>query len=678
MDSWRSSHGYRRHHQDEWSQSRPSGTRLPRRRSEPHGSANWQQQPQSQSQDVRQPAPVFSASPSSPYYSAGWTPEPATESWEEYGLIVDEWSYYKVVVKRAVFVDGDLGPLIQISESGSRVVKCVPAKQVTMYDENLQGVFAGFPDSALSASCGTADLSDFDGLSDDDGIIPGPRVWSAPPSHATTRLTKSSGHSVTKTDRRFRGGQPPKTPVFSGSRDPKVIEVFRRRVRVWKKLALPYMPIEEMGLRLWEALDGKASEKTHAEDNEMDHFAADGCDKVLERIKHHFADDAMVELGDRMDTFFDKLQRQQGETLLEYTDRCINTYRKLTDVGESLSERAKVNRLFRGSGLDLNEQRRIIMDSGGKWDFEKIVEHMRIYSRFYGRRQASSTSAFRDAGASRSASKPRFQSRTGTGQFRGVGGTRRHGVNELGTVQEDYEGSVDEDEPHEPSEDVRSTVSAEDEHARPESPHEVNVAERGDGVSEDDDEDIPIELRCELCASELEMGQAHSVNAVTPKMQNRYSAAKAGKKIAKKDPKLWGHKERETIQEIKNRTVCAVCEESGHWHTDPACRFYERTMREKAERRRAPKAGGHATRRRDNGKKKSFDKRPTPAPKKKPFGCAMVSSPSRAVGVPAKVQRAHLAMQVVPAVALAFLSSALPSFPSSVERSCLSSKEPLG
>ena len=134
MGSWRSSLRYRRDHQDEWSQSRPSGTRLPRRRSEPHGSANWQQQPQSQSQDVRQPAPVFSASPSSSYYSAGWTPEPATESWEEYGLIVDEWGYYKVVVKRAVFVDDDLGPLIQISESGSRVVKWVPAKQETMYE----------------------------------------------------------------------------------------------------------------------------------------------------------------------------------------------------------------------------------------------------------------------------------------------------------------------------------------------------------------------------------------------------------------------------------------------------------------------------------------------------------------------------------------------------------------
>ena len=40
----------------------------------------------------------------------------------------------------------------------------------------------------------------------------------------------------------------------------------------------------------------------------------------------------MVELGDRLDTFFDKLRRHAGETLLEYTNQFDRNYRRLTDA----------------------------------------------------------------------------------------------------------------------------------------------------------------------------------------------------------------------------------------------------------------------------------------------------------------------------------------------------------
>ncbi len=74
----------------------------------------------------------------------------------------------------------------------------------------------------------------------------------------------------------------------------------------------------------------------------------------------------MVELGDRLGTFFDKLRRHAGETLLEYTNRFDRNYRRLTDAGESLTERARVNRLLNGSGLQPKDQRKIIMYAGGK------------------------------------------------------------------------------------------------------------------------------------------------------------------------------------------------------------------------------------------------------------------------------------------------------------------------
>ncbi len=68
-------------------------------------------------------------------------------------------------------------------------------------------------------------------------------------------------------------------------------------------------------------------------------------------------------------------------------------------------------------------------------------------------------------------------------------------------------------------------------------------------------------------------------------------SAQAGRKALRTASDKRTKQQNETLQEIKNRTLCSVCGESGHWHTNPACKKYEETMRRKDAERRAPKAG---------------------------------------------------------------------------------------
>ena len=68
----------------------------------------------------------------------------------------------------------------------------------------------------------------------------------------------------------------------------------------------------------------------------------------------------------------------------------------------------------------------------------------------------------------------------------------------------------------------------------------------------------------------------------------------------------------QTIQEIKNRTLCGACGDSGHWHDDPECPKYEQTMKKKALDKKNPRAGAGGSQRKPSkkgDKKGGFDKK---------------------------------------------------------------------
>ncbi len=71
----------------------------------------------------------------------------------------------------------------------------------------------------------------------------------------------------------------------------------------------------------------------------------------------------MVELCSRIDELFDHLRRGDREMLVDFPDRFEKAYKQYVEAGEVLSERARLNRLFRESRLHKHEQREILMNN---------------------------------------------------------------------------------------------------------------------------------------------------------------------------------------------------------------------------------------------------------------------------------------------------------------------------
>ena len=227
-----------------------------------------------------------------------------------------------------------------------------------------------------------------------------------------------------ESEKRYRGGAAPQAPAFDGSRDPSAIKLWNKKVRVWQRLSGPYLPPEEQGLRLWEALKGSAQEKVFDRDDEHLYFALDGVDVLLKVIDSIFGQDEMVDLGDRLDAFFEpsRIGRRESESVKDYIDRFETAYQKVTAVGESLSVRSQAQRLMKGMKLDRRDTREMLQLAGG-WNYDKLVHHLRIYSQYFAKGAAApgrdapsrasstrSTSSFRSSssagGSARSSSSP--------------------------------------------------------------------------------------------------------------------------------------------------------------------------------------------------------------------------------------------------------------------------------
>merc|ERR1712194_948062 len=61
---------------------------------------------------------------------------------------------------------------------------------------------------------------------------------------------------------RFRGGSAPETPKFDGAqRDTAAFAKYKRKVEMYELLASPYIPKNEMALRMLKEFDGEAADE---------------------------------------------------------------------------------------------------------------------------------------------------------------------------------------------------------------------------------------------------------------------------------------------------------------------------------------------------------------------------------------------------------------------------------
>ena len=110
------------------------------------------------------------------------------------------------------------------------------------------------------------------------------------------------------------------------------MKLWKKRVKVWQRLSKPYMPPEEQGLRLWEALRGAAQTKVYERDDEERHFTQDGVELLIQTLESIFGQDEMLDLGERLDAFFEpsRIARREGESVKDYIGRFEVAYQKIT------------------------------------------------------------------------------------------------------------------------------------------------------------------------------------------------------------------------------------------------------------------------------------------------------------------------------------------------------------
>ena len=149
-----------------------------------------------------------------------------------------------------------------------------------------------------------------------------------------------------------------------------------------------------------------------------DYICKGGVQKLMKRITELFGDEASVELGSRLDDFFDSLRRRGGESMRAYCDRFEIQYKKYTEIGEPLSETARVNRLLKGSRLDSHDQRQLLRKCHGEFDYQCVIQELRLYSDIH-HRSASHTgkSGHRGHADAPCSQRPMLRHRSHEGSF---------------------------------------------------------------------------------------------------------------------------------------------------------------------------------------------------------------------------------------------------------------------
>ena len=367
------------------------------------------------------------------------------------------------------------------------------------------------------------------------------------PSAAASAQGRASPLSVVaagsgSAEPRWRGGTPPHPPSFDGeAKTFNAFKVYKAEVKVWQRLVAPYMPPEEHGLRLWSALQGRAKRMLLEVDTEI-FSVSNGVEVLLNTIKSLFADNDMVELGTTMDDFFDNCKRKQGETLREFAHRFEITYGKLLEQGESLSERARVNRFLKGSGLSEREQRELLMSIGGTYDWNRIKTAIAVYSSYFQGYRTNVGNAPPSKGYFRG--KGSYSHSGGFGKGKGKG--YQYSVNEL-AVADDNEAEYDGDyHVHEAAIEEGPT-------------NDYQADEQQ--VQLDDGYDAPAELDQEM----------HEANVILKEGQRRLRRAQQAREVLRARTPASDEQRRQRLQEVKKRTKCAACGKQGHWHGDPEC-----------------------------------------------------------------------------------------------------------
>ena len=179
-----------------------------------------------------------------------------------------------------------------------------------------------------------------------------------------------------------RGGQPPIVPSYRGHVDTQTFQAFERRVEIWMSRAESFIPPDEMGLALLDALHG-AEPGTYLAGKNWRTFKVDnGVEILMNLLRPHYEADKL-QIQARVLNDYSSWCRSADESiahaLLRFEslrDRVVQSGLAIPDQGQEDAQRC--TSLFAKLGLSKAQVREMMTNCNLKYDYEKALHALRV------------------------------------------------------------------------------------------------------------------------------------------------------------------------------------------------------------------------------------------------------------------------------------------------------------
>ena len=180
----------------------------------------------------------------------------------------------------------------------------------------------------------------------------------------------------------YRGGSAPETPKFDGnSRDQLAFTKYKRKVEIYVLLAKPYIPKNEMALRLVKDLNDDAAEEIEPwiEENGMEYFdCEEGVDKIIEALEPAFGERKLKKKTNLISAF-ESILRDDGEALSRFVDRFKRTERRLIATGVArYDDEVRAHKLLTASRISVNVRNTLLATAGHVYSFARIEDAIKV------------------------------------------------------------------------------------------------------------------------------------------------------------------------------------------------------------------------------------------------------------------------------------------------------------
>jgi hypothetical protein len=173
-----------------------------------------------------------------------------------------------------------------------------------------------------------------------------------------------------------RGGQPPIVPSYRGHADTQTFQAFERRVEIWMSRAESFIPPDEMGLALLDALHG-AEPGTYLAGKDWRTFKVDnGVEILMNLLRPHYEADKL-QIQARVLNDYSSWCRSTEESiahaLLRFEslrDRVVQSGLAIPDQGQEDAQRC--TSLFAKLGLSKAQVREMMTNCNLKYDYETL------------------------------------------------------------------------------------------------------------------------------------------------------------------------------------------------------------------------------------------------------------------------------------------------------------------